>query len=80
MSKGPAKARVVVYDRFFSKVADLSGEGDRLFDILWSLKNVAEGIYYYQTEVIDAATGQSQILKMQSFAVMRDQTNPADAY
>lgn len=80
MTEGPAKARIVVYDRFFSRVKELHGEGDRLFDILWSLKKVSQGIYYYQAEITYSDTGESRILKMQSFAVMRDETNPEDAY
>lgn len=78
MTKGPAKARIVVYDRFFSKVKELDGEGDHLFDLIWSLKKVSEGIYHYQTEVIDTSTGESKILSMQSFAVMKDDDTPAD--
>ena len=74
MTSGPAKARIVVYDRFFNKVADLSGDGQRLFDILWSLKNVSEGLYYYQVEVVDAAAGQTRMLPMQNFAVMKDES------
>ncbi|SRR5579871_1220891 len=72
MAKGTSKAQVVVYDRFFTKVTELSGEGDRLFDILWSLKKVQQGLYYYQTQVTDSTTGQAQMLPMQSFAVMKD--------
>ncbi|HJT25511.1 MAG TPA: hypothetical protein VJ873_13135, partial [bacterium] len=78
MTKGPAQARIVVYDRFFSKVKELSGEGDKLFDILWSLKKVSQGIYYYQAQVTDTATGAVQTIKMQSFAVMKDEANPND--
>lgn len=76
MTKDPAKVHIVVYDRFFSKVKELHGEGDRLFDILWSLKKVSQGIYYYQAEITDTATGGSQMLKMQSFAVMKDEMAP----
>lgn len=72
MVKKAAKAQIVVYDRFFNKVTQLSGEGDHLFDILWSLKKVQEGLYYYQTQILDKATGQAQMLPMQSFAVMKD--------
>lgn len=77
MTQGPATARIVVYDRFFNKVIELQGAGDRLFDILWSLTKVPEGIYYYQVQVINTSTGESQILHMQSFAVMKDDETPS---
>jgi hypothetical protein len=72
MTQGPATAQIIVYDRFFNKVAGLSGQGDRLFDIIWSLKQAPEGIYYYQAKVMDNGTGESQMIHMQSFAVMKD--------
>lgn len=78
MTSGPAKARIVVYDRFFNKVADLSGDGERLFDILWSLKKISEGLYYYQVEVADTVSGQTRMLPMQNFAVMKDETPNGD--
>ncbi len=77
MTQSPATARIVVYDRFFSKVTELQGAGDRLFDILWGLTKVPEGIYYYQVQVTNSGTGESQILHMQSFAVMKDEEPPA---
>lgn len=78
MTTGPAKVEIVVYDRFFNKVKELQGEGDRLFDVLWNFKKIPQGIYYYQAEVTDSATGGVQMLKMQSFAVMKDEDLPAD--
>jgi hypothetical protein len=77
MTQGPATAQIVVYDRFFNKVTELQGAGDRLFDILWGLTKVPEGIYYYQVKVTNSNTGESQILHMQSFAVMKDEESPA---
>lgn len=73
--KGSARAHIVIYDRFFSKIKELDGEGTHLFDILWSLKKIPQGIYHYQTQLTDTESGESQILHMQSFAVMRDE-NP----
>jgi hypothetical protein len=73
MTSGAAKAHIVIYDRFFNKVDELEGEGDRLFDILWSLKKIPEGIYYYQSQIDDTQAGTSKTLPMQNFAVMKDE-------
>lgn len=73
MTSGAAKAHIVIYDRFFNKVDELEGEGDRLFDILWSLKKIPEGIYYYQSQIDDTQAGISKTLSMQNFAVMKDE-------
>ena len=76
IAKGQAKTHVVIYDHFFNKVAELSGEGDHLFDILWSLKSVQQGLYYYQAEITDDK-GAPQMIPMQTFAVMKeDLPNP----
>ncbi len=73
MTSGAAKAHIVVYDRFFNKVVELEGEGDQLFDILWSLKTVPQGIYYYQCQIDDTQAGTGKTLPMQNFAVMKDE-------
>ncbi len=73
MTASAAKAHVVIYDRFFNKVDELEGEGDQLFDILWSLKKIPQGIYYYQSQIDDPKAGTSKTLPMQNFAVMKDE-------
>ena len=78
MTLGPAKVQIVVYDRFFNKVKELQGEGERLFDVLWNFKKIPQGIYYYQAQITDTATGGPQMLKMQSFAVLKDDAFPDD--
>ncbi len=73
MTLGAAKANIIIYDRFFTKVDQLAGEGDQLFDILWSLKKIPEGIYYYQAQIIDTQANSAQTMPMQNFAVMKDE-------
>ena len=73
MTTSTANAHIVIYDRFFNKVDELEGEGDQLFDILWSLKKIPEGIYYYQSQIDDSHAGTSKTLPMQNFAVMKDE-------
>ncbi|HTC21571.1 MAG TPA: hypothetical protein VK859_12030 [bacterium] len=73
MSSSTAKAHIVIYDRFFNKVDELEGEGDQLFDILWSLQKIPQGIYYYQSQIDDTQAGTSKTLPMQNFAVMKDE-------
>jgi|GEM_PF-2688062 len=73
MANGPAKAHIVVYDRFFNKMDQLEGEGDNLFDIIWSLKKIPEGIYYFQTLIDNKTDGSSQKIAPQNFAVEKDE-------
>ncbi len=72
MAPGPCKVRIKIYNRFFDPVAKLEQEGDHLFDILWSLKNVSEGPYIYQVLVDDKTTGETLKLPQQKFWVMKD--------
>lgn len=73
VSTAPVIARVKIYNRFFDPIEKLEQEGTGLFDILWSLKKVPEGIYYYQTQVEDKATGQTIKLPQQKFVVLKEE-------
>lgn len=77
MTLGPSRAHIVVYDRFFNKVVQLEGEGDRLYDILWNIKKVPEGVYHFQTQVEDGTTGAFEKLPLQNFAVEKDDLSGA---
>ena len=72
----PVEVRLKVYNRFFDTVVELEGEGDHLFDILWSLKDVPEGPYSFQAQIVDKATGQFGTLPLQKFTVEKDETPP----
>lgn len=74
MAPAPCKVRIRVNNRFFDVVAKFEKEGGTLFDILWNLKDVPEGIYYFQAQVEDKATGQITQLPLQKFVVLK----PAD--
>jgi hypothetical protein len=71
MTAGPAKARIRIYDRFMDPVAEPVKEGNKLFDILWSLKDVPEGIYCYQAQIEDTTTGEITKLPQQKFVVLK---------
>ena len=76
MTSFPVKVRMKVYNRFLDTVATLEGEGDHLFDILWSLKDVPEGPYSFQTQVTDTETGEFNTLPLQEFTVEKDEAMP----
>lgn len=76
MTANPVEVRLKVYNRFYDSVAELKGEGDHLFDILWSLKDVPEGPYSFEVQVIDQTTGQFSALPLQKFTVEKDETPP----
>ena len=71
MTAVPSKVKIRVYNRFFDNVATLTKEGKGLFDILWSLKGVSEGIYHFQAQIEDKTTGQVCQLPIQKFVVMK---------
>ena len=73
MAPGPCKVRIRVTNRFFDVVAKFEKEGGTLFDILWNLKTVSEGIYYFQAQVEDKATGQITQLPLQKFVVLKSE-------
>jgi aryl-phospho-beta-D-glucosidase BglC (GH1 family) len=78
MTQGPSQVQIIIYDRLFNKVKELGGNGESLFDIIWDLKKIPEGIYYYQTRIVDTGSGKSQILKMQSFVILNDKNAPPE--
>ena len=71
MAPAPCKVRIRVNNRFFDVIAKLEKEGGTFFDILWSLKDVPEGIYYFQAQIEDKATGQITQLPLQKFVVLK---------
>lgn len=77
VAKGKAKALVRIYDRTYTKVAELEGQGEDLFDILWTLKKVPEGIYHFQSQVI-LATGDVVTPGIQNFTVEKDMETPVE--
>src|SRR6185295_14539889 len=53
MSKNRVIVHLRVTDRFFDPVDKIEQEGEGLFDILWSLQKVSDGMYYYQAQIED---------------------------
>jgi len=71
MLPAPSLVRIHIYNRnleFFDKIEK---EGNKVFDILWSLKNVPQGLYYYQVQVVNQKTGKVTMLPQANFAVMK---------
>ena len=71
MLPGPSLVRIRIYNQnleFFDKIEK---DGNRVFDILWSLKNVPQGLYYYQVQIVDQASGNITKLPLTNFAVMK---------
>lgn len=71
MTTGKASVRIRVYNHFLDPIANLSQEGDKFFDLLWSLQQIPEGIYYYQAQVTDVLTGQTTKISVQKFVVLK---------
>jgi hypothetical protein len=71
ITAGPAKVHIVVYDNLMDRVAVFESQGDRLFDVIWKLKKVPEGIYYFQAVVDERNPPAEKTLPMQSFVVLK---------
>ncbi len=69
----PAKSlvRIRIYNHNLEGFAKIEKEGEKVFDILWNLKEVPEGLYYYQTQIVDDKTGKITHLPLSNFAVMK---------
>jgi hypothetical protein len=67
----PALVRIRVYDHSLEPFDKIEQEGEKVFDILWSLKNVPQGLYYYQVQIVDQASGNITKLPLTNFAVMK---------
>ncbi len=65
------KVRIRVYNRFLDTVVEFEKEGDKLFDVLWPLRKIPEGIYYYQVQVTDTKTGTITSLSVQKFVILK---------
>jgi hypothetical protein len=73
---GKGRALIRIYDKTYTKVTQLEGEGDGLFDILWTLKKVPEGIYHFQSQVI-LGTGEVVTPDLQNFTIEKDIETPS---
>ena len=69
MVSNNSDVKIRIYDHFYSPVTELEKKGSSWFDILWKLKEVPDGFYYYETEVDDLDTGLVSNLPPQKFVV-----------
>jgi hypothetical protein len=76
MADRPVKVRIRVYNRFLDTVVEFEKDGEKLFDVLWALKKVPEGIYYYQAQVTDLKTGVLVSIPVQKFVILKE-TKPS---
>ncbi len=67
----PALVKIRIYNRNLEPFDKIEKDGEKVFDILWSLKKVPEGLYYYQVQIVDDETGKITKLPLQNFAVMK---------
>ncbi|MGH7739388.1 MAG: hypothetical protein ACREL1_04505 [bacterium] len=53
----PSSVKIMIYDHFFAPVMVLKKTGQDYFDVLWKVKKVSEGIYYFKSQIQDSKTG-----------------------
>ncbi len=71
MLPSPALIRIRIYDHDLEPFDKIEQVGEKVFDILWSLKSVPEGLYYYQVQIVNQETGKITKLPLRNFAVMK---------
>jgi hypothetical protein len=67
----PALVKISVYDHFFAPVTVLQAKGNGCFDVLWKLKKVQEGIYYFKSQVKDVQSGLVSKMPVQKVVVTK---------
>jgi hypothetical protein len=65
----PSDVKIKIFDHFYSPITTLEKRGSSWFDILWNLRTVDDGFYYYETEINDLKTGVVSNLPLQKFIV-----------
>ncbi len=73
MAPSPSKVFIRVYNRNFDPVTVMEQEGEQLFDVMWNLQKVPEGLYYYQAQLEAKDGGKLTKFPMKKFAVIKDE-------
>jgi hypothetical protein len=68
--------QINVFNRFGESTTLLNGEGKDLVDVVWSLEQVPEGIYYYSVMAVHPLTGTVQKIPVGRLVVEKDPEPP----
>jgi len=68
--------QINVFNRFGESTTLLNGEGKDLVDVVWSLEQVPEGIYYYSVLAVHPLTGTVQKIPVGRLVVEKDPEPP----
>jgi hypothetical protein len=71
MAENAVDVRIRIYNRNLDPVDELKKSGLRYFDILWNLTLIPEGLYYYQTQIVDKVSGEIKNIPVQKFVVLK---------
>jgi hypothetical protein len=67
----PSSLKISIYDHFYAPVTVLAAKGNGCFDVLWKLKKVQDGIYYFESQIKDVKSGVISKLPVQKVIVTR---------
>jgi len=65
----PSRVTVKIHDHFYAPVTVLQKTGEGCFDVLWKVRKVPDGIYYFDSEIKDVKSGQVRKLPLQKVIV-----------
>jgi hypothetical protein len=65
----PSIVKIKIHDHFYAPVTILQKTGTGCFDVLWKVRKVPDGIYYYDSEIKDVKSGSTVKLPMQKVIV-----------
>ena len=65
----PSIVKISIHDHFYAPVTVLQKKGTGCFDVLWKVRKVPDGIYYYDSEIQDVKSGSVLKLPMQKVIV-----------
>ncbi len=65
----PSIVKIRIHDHFYAPVTVLQKKGTGCFDVLWKVRKVPDGIYYYDSEIQDVKSGSTVKLPMQKVIV-----------
>ena len=68
---GPSSLKISIYDHFYAPVTVLAAKGNGCFDVLWKLKKVRDGIYYFEPQIKDVKSGAISKLPVQKVIVTK---------
>src|ERR1700722_18296901 len=68
---GPSSIKISVYDHFYAPVTVLHAKGTGCFDVLWKLKRVQDGIYYFESQIVDVKSKLVSKLPVQKVVVTK---------